>query len=88
MLKITEIERTETSVTLKLEGRIGGESVAEVKNLCEKLHSEGLALVIDLEDVSFIERGAIRFFRELKSQAGVSIKSTPFISEQLKGETK
>lgn len=88
MLKITETNRTKNALTLKLEGRIGGEWIAEVVNLCEKTLSQGFGLTLDLADVSFIERQAVPFFRKLKSREVVFINCSPFLSEQLKGGAK
>ena len=88
MLKITEINRTENEATLKLEGRVGGEWIKEVNDLCKKMFSEGFSLTLDLADVSFIERSAIPFFRELKSHEVVFINCSPFLGEQLKGVLK
>jgi hypothetical protein len=88
MLKITEINRTKNEATLKLEGRVGGEWIKEVINLCEKMLSEDVGLTLDLADVLFIERPAIPFFRELKSREVVFINCSPFLCEQLKGVLK
>ena len=88
MLKITEINRTENAATLKLEGRVSGEWVTEIVNICEKMLAEGFGLMLDLADVSFIERQAIPLFRDLKSREVVFINCSPFISEQLKGVSK
>ncbi len=88
MLKITEINRTRNTATLKLEGRVGGDWISEVKNMCEKILSEGIDLALDLADVSFIERKAIPFFGELRRREVVFFNCSPFLCEQLKGVLK
>src|SRR5262249_39144336 len=66
MLRITIIESAAPSKTLKLEGRIAGTLVEEMRRLCNELLSSNHApLILDLSDVSFIDTDGIELMREL-----------------------
>lgn len=83
MLKITETERTESKVTLKLEGRVAEEWVPEIETACDKALSDGIALAIDMSEVTFVERHTIRLFSELQNRKIDLVNCSPFLSEQL-----
>ena len=85
MLKISQDGKADKIVTLKLEGRIAGPWVAEVRKACEGLLNEGRALQLDLADVSFVDVTGTAAISNLKSR-GVGLENcSPFVAEQLKG---
>jgi ABC-type transporter Mla MlaB component len=87
MLKITEVETANHSVTLKLEGRIVGPWVEELGRVCERLLNDGRGLELDASEISFVDHAGVVLLLELKKQ-DVSIRGcSPFVNEELKAVT-
>ena len=84
MLKISPIEPVNHAVTLRLEGRVVGPWVAELRQACAQILSEGRPLRLHLADVEFMDAKGVALMVELCS-AGVSFaEPPPFVAEQLK----
>ncbi|HEV8592090.1 MAG TPA: hypothetical protein VGQ55_08310 [Pyrinomonadaceae bacterium] len=83
MLKITETNRTETAVTLKLEGRVAEEWIPEIETACSEVLSDGFALTLDMSDVLFVERHFIPLFNELQVRSVDLVNCSPYLLEQL-----
>ena len=84
MLMISEAGTANLSVTLKLEGRVVGPWVAELRQVCEKLLTEGRALKLDLADVTFADADGVAVLTGFKTR-GVTLKDcSPFVDEQLR----
>ena len=84
MLKISRAGKANHSVTLKLEGRVVGPWVGELRQVCETLLSEGGALKLDLTDVTFADADGVAVLASFKTR-GVTLKNcSPFVDEQLK----
>jgi anti-anti-sigma regulatory factor len=84
MLRITVVETSRSAVTLRVEGRITGSSVEELRTVCD-VHTiaEEVQLSLELADVSFVDPAGILLLKELRSR-GVSLKrANPFVAEQL-----
>ncbi len=84
MLKISQAEKANHSVTLKLEGRVVGPWVAELRQVCEKLLTEGRALKLDLADVTFADASGVAALSSFKSRGVTFTNCSPFVEEQLK----
>ena len=84
MLKISELKTAAGAVTLRLEGRVVGLWVAELQRSCRCALAQGRRLTLDLGEVSFIERAALAFFRELRRQQVTMINCSAFLNEQLR----
>lgn len=84
MLKISQIGKANHSVTLRLEGRIVGPWVAELRESCEQVLKMGQALKLHLEDVEFMDSSGVALLAELGSRSVRFIDSPPFVMEQLK----
>jgi len=84
MLKISEAEKADTSVTLRLEGRVVGPWVGELGQVCEALLMEGRLLKLDMTEVWFVDPDGVLALFGLKSRGAVIIKCSPFVEEQLK----
>ncbi len=84
MLRISTIERTD-QVTLRLEGRVVGPWVAEVRRLSGSMISRHGSLTLDLGGVSFIDSDGLALFRELQQGQVIFLNCSTFIAEQLKG---
>jgi len=84
MLKISRAGKGNHSVTLKLEGRVVGPWVGELRQVCETLLSEGRALKLDLADVTFADADGVAVLTGFKTR-GVTLKNcSPFVDEQLR----
>jgi len=84
MLNISQPERANHSVTLNLEGRVVGEWVCELRQVCERLLNEGLALKLDLADVTFADASGVAALSSFKSRGVTFTNCSPFVEEQLK----
>ena len=83
MLKIVFLE-TADATTLRLEGRVIGPWVDELRWSCERVLATGTTLALDASDVSFVDRDGVRLLRSLTSR-GVALRyCSPFLAEQLK----
>ena len=84
MLKISQAGKAYHSATLKLEGRVVGPWVGELRQVCETLLTEGRALKLDLTDVTFADADGVAVLTGFKTR-GVTLKDcSPFVDEQLR----
>ena len=84
MLKISQSATANHSVTLQLEGRVVGPWVAELRQVCETLLTEGRSLKLDLTDVTFADADGVALLAGFKTR-GVALKNcSPFVDEQLR----
>lgn len=84
MLRITEKERSDLSVTYLVEGRVGKSGLEEITAVCSRTLEAGSTPVLDLSQVLFVERSAVSGFRSLRSKPVRMINCSPFLVEQLK----
>ena len=84
MLRITPIESTNHSITLRLEGRLSGPWVSELGKACEKALREGNALVLNLAEVSFLDNTGIDLLTNLQHRGIKLVDCSMFVREQLK----
>jgi len=83
MLRITAIE-SKGGVILRLEGKLIGPWVNELKSYCRNVREKGRLLSLELTEVSFADRTGLALLRGLR-ESGVELASCPpFISEELK----
>jgi ABC-type transporter Mla MlaB component len=85
MLRITIVESSKIAVTLRIEGRITGPWVEELRTACH-VHTfpDDVQLSVDLADISFADAAGIALLRELRTRGVGLIRATPFLAEQLK----
>ncbi|MBI3879796.1 MAG: STAS domain-containing protein [Verrucomicrobia bacterium] len=84
MLKISQVEPVNHSNTLRLEGRLIGLWVEELRQVCEPLLSNGNSLKLDLAEVSFADGEGVELLARLRSRGTKLLNATPFVAEQLK----
>jgi hypothetical protein len=72
------------SVTLRLEGRVVGPWVEELRRACEGVLDAGAMLALDLSEVSFVDRNGVELVRSLRNQNVTLLNCSPFVTEQLK----
>ena len=85
MLKISVQATAKGVMTLLLAGQVSGPWVAELERVCNNLLAQGGSLMLDLEEVSFIDREGIRLLRHLQQQHVTFVHCSPFVVEQLRG---
>jgi len=85
MLRITVIKSSSVAVTLRVEGRITGPWVEELRTACN-VHTfpDDVQLSLDLADISFADAAGIALLRELRTLGADLNRATPFLAEQLK----
>ena len=86
MLKITEIARNDSGRTFKLEGKLLGPWVDELRNICmqplDRLEQVGL----DLAAVTFVDVAGTELLRELNRQGIIITQCSAFVAELLHAE--
>jgi ABC-type transporter Mla MlaB component len=85
MLRITVVESSKIAVTLRVEGRITGPWVEELRTACD-VHTfpDDVQLSLELADISFADAAGIALLRELRNTGVGFIRTAPFLSVQLK----
>jgi anti-anti-sigma regulatory factor len=83
-MKITVVESSRNGVRLRVEGRLTGRWVDELRRTCE-LHalSDGIRLTLDLADVSFADAAGIELLKELRIRVTL-LSPSSLVAEQLK----
>ncbi len=84
MLKINCSEPANEPTVLRLEGRVIGPWVEEVKRLSEEVLASGATLIVDLSEVSFVDREGVELFRSLSDRRVLFRNTSVFVAEQLK----
>jgi anti-anti-sigma regulatory factor len=83
MLKITRVERPDSALTFKLEGRLLEPWVAEVRDVCTSRDGRAGRTSLDLSGVTFVDQAGVRLLRDLVHRGiGISAMSG-FVAELL-----
>ena len=87
MLRVTVVESSRRAVTLRVEGRIAGSSVEELRRACD-VHTvpEEVQLSLELADVSFADAAGVVLLKELRSRGVDLMRANTFMTEQLKSK--
>ena len=85
MVKITIVESSRSVVSLRVEGRIIGSTVEELRRACD-VHTSlsEVQLSLNLADVSFADAAGIVLLKELRSRGVGLVDANLFMTEQLK----
>ena len=85
MLRVTVVESSRSAVTLRVEGRITGSSVEELRRSCDAhTFAEEVQLSLDLADVSFADAAGIELLKELRIRLVTLLSPSSLVAEQLK----
>jgi anti-anti-sigma regulatory factor len=85
MLRITVIESSEGVAVLRVEGRIAGSYVEELRRACDAhISLDRVQLSLELADVSFADPAGIELLKGLRRRGVGLVRTTPFMTEQLK----
>jgi anti-anti-sigma regulatory factor len=84
-MKISVVESSNGAVRLRVEGRLTGRWVEELRRTCD-LHalSDGIRLILDLADVSFADAAGIELLKELRIRLVTLLNPSSLVAEQLK----
>lgn len=84
MLRIVEENATNSSMTLRLDGRLVSQWVELVRSTCEEaFHNDG-RLILDLTGLSFADHEGVQLLQQLEQRQVTIINCSPFLREQLK----
>jgi hypothetical protein len=85
LLKITVVESSREAARLRVEGRLAGRWVEELRRTCDLQGlSDGIRLTLDLSDVSFADAAGIELLKELKTGLITLVSPSSLLAEQLK----
>jgi len=84
MLKISLAEMANSNTTLRLEGRLVGPWVGELRQICEPLVSNGTQLAVDLTEVTFADENGVSLLAGLRARGARLLNALPFVEEQLR----
>jgi anti-anti-sigma regulatory factor len=83
MLRIDSVESGNHYAVLRLEGRVAGPWVAELREVCERLLNAGRPVELDMAEVTFVDQAAATLLQGLKSRGIQLIACSPFVEQQL-----
>ena len=88
MLRITLVESSARGVTLRVEGRIAGPWLQELRTTCN-VHTgaDAVQLYLELEDVSFADGEGVAYLKELQGRGVEFFRVSPFLAELFKNES-
>ena len=85
MLRVTVVESSRSAVTLRVEGRITGSCVEELRRACDvHTFADEVQLSLELADVSFADAAGIGLLKELRSRGVGLTQANTFMAGQLK----
>jgi anti-anti-sigma regulatory factor len=84
MLKISIVESSKQLVKVRLEGHLGGPWVEALRKVCEGELTDHKRLIVDLADVSFVDRDGITLLTRLTTRQVTLADLQPFVAELLK----
>jgi ABC-type transporter Mla MlaB component len=85
MLRVTVVESSRSAVTLRVEGRIAGSAVEELRRTCDvHTFADEVQLSLELADVSFADTAGIVLLQELRRRGVSLMRANTFMAEQLK----
>ncbi len=84
-MKVTVVESSIGAVRLRVEGRLMGRWVEELRRACD-LHAlnDGVRLTLDLADVSFADAAGIELLKGLRMRMVSLLNPSSLVTEQLK----
>jgi len=83
MLRISASQAAGGTVTLQLDGRITGEWAKLLKGMCEARLKENAHVILDMKNVSFVDRDGFVLLRGLADRGVEILNVLPFIAEEI-----
>ena len=82
MLRIERVDEESGKTTVRATGRLTGPWVAEFERAVSDYPTDA-PVVIDLTDVSFVDRAGISLLRMLRNRTHVKLRCSAFVAEQI-----
>ncbi len=87
MLRITKVAESGVGVTLKVEGQVAADWVAELEAECRRWQAQRRQVRLDFENVTWIDRDGLRRLRVLCREAVDVVNCPALMRELLDGAT-
>jgi len=87
MLRISIMDSSDRLRIFRLEGMVIGRWVEELRDLCERALQQSQDVMVDLNDVSYIDREGIALLMSLRDRQVALLNPQPFVAELLKRPT-
>jgi len=88
MLRITVVESSANAVTLRVEGRIAGPWLEELRRTCDAHRvNDSVQLQLELEDAGFVDAAGVAYLKELQAQGAGLIHISPFLMELFRSDS-
>ena len=88
MLRLTRTTRLPQEVVLVVEGQIVAQWVELLEAECLELLRSDLKLLLDLANVSYLDRRAVRLLRELAARSVSLINCPPLVDELVREDAQ
>jgi len=84
-MRITVVESSTETVRLRVEGRVTGPWVDELRRTCEvQALEDRIQLTLDLADLSFADAKGIELLKELKNGGVILSRPASWIAQQMR----
>lgn len=83
-MRIATTDKPGSGATLRLEGRVIGPWVDEVRWACERALVTGEALTLDLDEIAFVDRDGLELLKDLTDRGVIVVNCPVFLHEQLR----
>lgn len=84
MLKITRVATSHQEITLQLDGSVTGEWIELLGESAESVLEEGMRLVLDLENICYIDVEGLALIKRLIDRGVRQVKAPLFVAEWLR----
>jgi hypothetical protein len=88
VLKITEVSRSDATITFKLEGKVLAPWVDELRRICSETPRQSQRIHLDLDAVTFLDESGAELMRELVRQGTTIVRCSEFIAQLLRMDKK
>jgi anti-anti-sigma regulatory factor len=88
VLKITEVSRSDSAITFRLEGKVLAPWVDELRRICTEPPQESRQIRLDLDAVTFVDAAGAELMRDLIRQGITIAQCSGFIAELLHVDRK
>jgi hypothetical protein len=83
MLKVSVANAAGEEISFRLDGQITGLWVELLRGLCEATLQKGARIILEMKNVSFVDRDGIALLRSLAGRRVEILNALPFIAEQI-----
>jgi anti-anti-sigma regulatory factor len=84
MLKITRVVHADQEIALQLDGSVSGQWIELLRESAESVLNEGRRLILDLQNICFIDCEGLALIKNLMGQGVRQINAPLFVAEQLR----